>query len=154
MAEPPRPSLIGADDEWTRYRRARRDRLPAWHVDRDYVTSVALDQLPRVCGLLGTGETIALLERPDWWLSAGLTAKERTLHGLGVSPAGVVAKLRSEPGAYDFLFIDRATGEWTVPNLTQSGYDLVSLAAWRWNLSETKAGWRLARSCGLRRPVI
>lgn len=151
--EPRPPSIFGSDDDWARYRRMRRDRLPAWHADRDYVTSVALEQLPRVCGQLGTGEAVAFLSRPRWWYQHGLTASELARHGFGGSPEGVVIALRNEPGSYDLIFIDRATGEWSVPNLAQSGFDLVSLAAWKWTLSDTKAAWRLARICGLRRPT-
>jgi hypothetical protein len=124
---------------------------PGWAYDRDYVTSHALEQLPRVCGQLGTGEAVAVLERPRWWATLRLREDARSLHGLRTT--GSVVALRLTENSYDLLFIDRAVGEWDCPNLSKRGDDLVSLAAWRLDLPDAKAAWRLARICGLQRPL-
>jgi len=145
------PSPFAPDDDWRRFYEARRRTLPAWAYDRDYVTSHALEQLPRVTAQLGIGLAVAMIPRPRWWPFAAAPEHVRQLHG--TSTPGSVAVLRVEPESYDLLFIDRATGEWDCPNLARRGDDLVSLAAWRLGVSDAKAAWRLARICGLRRPV-
>lgn len=151
---PPPPSPFASDDDWHRWRRARRMTLPPWHADRDYVTTHALHQLPHVTRQLGTGDALSMIQRPTWWWSgSALPQSVLERHGLVPIEDEHLLVLALEPGSYDLLFIDRATGEWEVPSLERRGRDLVSLAAWRWGLNETKAAWRLARACGLRKPT-
>ena len=139
---------------WSPDRTSKRPVRPAWYVDRDYVTGRALEHLAMVCGKLGIGETQGFIARPRWWANTGLPDVVLVRHGLLRSEAAVVVVLRLEPGSYDLIFIDRAVGSWAVPNLDKRGDDLVSLAAWRWGLNETNAGWRLARLCGLSKPQL
>lgn len=148
---PPTPSPFAPDDAWRRYHDARRRLLPAWAYDRDYVTGHALEQLPRVCAQLGTGEPVGVIPRPTWWFRPNLPESVRKLHGL--TTEGRVALFRHAPGSYDLLFIDLAVGDWDCPNLKRRGPDLVDLTAWLLRLNDAKAAWRLARICGLQRPM-
>lgn len=155
---PPHPSPFAPDDDWRLWREARRKHLPPWSYDRDWLTCVALESLPRVCAQLGTGPAVAFIDRPAWWRwgacgDGTVTAAQRILHGLGPAPAAVVVAVPLVPGSASLLLIDRSTAEWDCPDAGRFGRDLVELAAWRWNLPAAKAAWRLARVCGLQRPA-
>ena len=150
------PSPFAPDRQWAAWREARRPALPRWHIDRDWLTGHALDQLPRVCAQMGTGRLVAFLPRPLWWPHPmgvePLTEAQRrchmTWHDPHDGPAAVAAMLAA-PGADRLLYIDRHTGEWDEPHAGRRGADLVDLAAARWGLSGFKAAWRLARTLGL-----
>jgi hypothetical protein len=150
---PPKPSPFAPDAEWTAWHRARRKAVPPWYVDRGYVNGYALEYLPRVTAALDLGEAVAALPRPRWWFSLTLPDHLAGLHGTRLEGARPTLALRLTADSDDLLFIDRATGEWDVPNLCRGGEDLVELVAWRLDLSPTKAGWRIAKICGLRRPL-
>jgi hypothetical protein len=150
---PPPPSPFAPDAEWAAWHRARRKAVPPWFADRAYVTGYALEYLPRVTAALGFGQAMAALPRPRWWFSLSLPDAVVAFHGTRSEDCRPVLAVRLTEDSDDLLFIDRATGEWDVPNLCCGGEDMVALAAWRWDLSPTKAAWRLAKTCGLRRPM-
>ncbi len=112
--------------------------LPAWAYHRDWLNAYALDRLPAVCAAVGTGQAVCQSDHPVWWPA---------------SEPGHVLLLRATPAAVHGLMIDRASGFWMEPKLDLRGPDLVSLVEKRLGLSPAKAAWRLARICGLRRPM-
>lgn len=112
--------------------------LPAWAYHRDWLNAYALDRLPAVCATVGTGQALAHDLHPSWWPE---------------TEPGHVLVLRASPDALHVLCIDMASGFWMEPRLSLQGPDLIALAEKRLNLSPAKAAWRLARACGLRRPM-
>jgi hypothetical protein len=151
---PPPPSPFEPDARWRDWRRTRRERLPGWAFDADWLTSHALEALPRVLKALGCGKPVAYLPRPEWWFAPDLPAEAVARHGLNPLPdLEPVIELPLEPGSDTRLFVDMNLGGWDCPNLCRRGDDLVSLAAWRWGLTPAKAAWELARTLGLGRPT-
>jgi len=135
LADPAR-----AETEWRAWAaRTARD-APVWAYDPDHINGYALDILPRVCAEIGTGEALTSIARPAWWFWGG-------------QGSGNVIVLRAKLGSRAVLCIDRATGEWDCPAASRRGETLVHLAAWRWRTTDAKAAWRLARICGLKRPL-
>jgi hypothetical protein len=112
--------------------------LPAWAYHRDWLNAYALDRLPAVCAAVGTGSAVCQSDHPDWWPE---------------DEPGRVLMLRATPSAFHPLMIDRASGFWMEPKLALQGPDLISLIEKRLGLSPAKAAWRLARVCGLKRPM-
>ena len=144
-------------DDWPQRRSAEamRTRLsaPGWAFDPSYLTGLALAVLPRFCAAIETGEAIAMLPRPAWWRRR-IEDHARVLHGMDACDGmRTIVALRLEPKSYDLLFISMSVGNWTVPTLMRSGGDLVALAAWRWNIGDAKAAWRVARLAGVSRPL-
>ena len=112
--------------------------LPAWAYHRDWLNAYALDRLPAVCAAVGTGQALCRATHPVWWPE---------------DEPGHVLLLRATPEAHHGLMIDQASGFWMEPKLGLQGRDLISLIEKRLALSPAKAAWRLARVCGLRRPM-
>lgn len=112
--------------------------LPAWAYHRDWLNGYALEFLPAVCAAIETGQALQRITQPSWWPS--------------MEPGRVLA-LRATPAAYHCLFVDEASGFWMEPVLSMQGVDLVALVEKRLGLSPAKAAWRLARICGLRKPM-
>ncbi len=151
---PPPPNPFAEDADWRAWRRTRRERLPGWAFDADWLTSHGLARLPTVLKALGCGKPVAMLPRPLWWFGPDLPAGAAALHGLGPLPnLKPVVALPLEPGAADLLFVDWSLGGWDCPNLCRGDDDLVSLAAWRWGRTRASAAWHLARILGLGRPM-
>lgn len=145
------PSPFAPDTEWAAWRDARRRTLPAGHYDPAYLTSHALERLPAVCGAMGCGDAVRVLDRPLWWPPTGLSEEFATFHGLRSADGKPVLAVRLTPDSYALLFLDRSTGAWDVPTIGKCGPEMVSLGAWRWGVSRLDAARRLARLCGLGR---
>jgi hypothetical protein len=126
-----------AQARWFADYRRRLAGAPSWWFDREYVTAVALEMLPAVAADLGFTLACATWGPGDlrWWPPA--------------EPGRVIMLADAERRA---VFIDRASGYWIVGAFERRGADLVGLAAFRWQIDDARAAWRLARICGLRRP--
>lgn len=140
--EQPRLNLNATPEEaakaWRDQCRNAAKHLPPWAYHRDWLNGYALSMLPAVCAALGTGEAIAFLPRPAFWPEC--------------EPGRVIA-VRATPQAWHLLLIDRASGFWMEPTMAMQGPDLISLTEKRSSLSTAKAAWKLARICGLKRPM-
>lgn len=137
------PRMLAPEPEWRGWLARIAREAPPWAYDPEHVTSFALELLPRVCAEIGTGEAVTTLPRPAWWRwPCHDNTAERPIMALA-----------AKPGSYALLFIDRATGAWDCPPAARFGEELVSLAAWRWRTTPAKAAWRLAKICGLKRPL-
>lgn len=170
----PYPRLHDATPEaMGRWYRAFWSAFPDWGFDAVYVGEVARDFLPRVLADMGVGPMIGrvhhdpmvaliagatlpqlLATRPvvDWRdVLAALPPQMVPLGGDPEHAPGLVFDLHAAPSPA--LFLCEASHEWRCPALARSGACLVDLGAWRWNISAAKAAHRIARLCGLRRPV-
>jgi len=155
LREPPRDyrkPLFLTDPEKARDFQAREDsnarkHLPKWAYNRSWLNFYALDLLPSLIHEMGVGPAICVMHPPDhpkWW-----PAHE---------PGHVImikAKDRWEgrQRVVTSLCIDLASGYWCNCPRTMQGPDLISLYEKRFNISPAKAAWRIARTCGLKRPL-
>ncbi len=133
----------------------QRDQRAPWEWDAELVDTLAIDNIGRFCGAIGTGRALGFIPLPAWWGGHAPTAETQRLHGLdGWRLARHVLLLQAAPKAKHVLAIHIPTGEWREPSLALQGPSFMSLAARRWGMSETKAAWRWAKLCGLASPRI
>ena len=176
---PPPPGLVLTPEAHMTWCRKVWAAFPAWGYDETYVEEAARPHLPRVLAQIGLGKLVArvgsdtdvlldlqgvlgLAERhvfergdhiwPDW------RAVFRELPALLNAAAGKyhpspIMRFRLAPEDRTPLLFNDISHEWWCPRLNRQGDGLIQLGAWRWDISETKAAWRIAKLCGLERPV-
>ena len=146
------PMHPGWEDAAARGRQAARLSRPS-HVDVALVDQLGGDHLPKFCAAIGSGAALGFTRLPDWWGGEGVQLDARRLHAL---PRGHrhTLLLRASPDAMHILAIHVPSGDWREPALDLAGQGYASLAAHRWNTSETKAAWKLARLFGWRQPWL
>ena len=170
------PTSLFDHDGWDRYVRQVWNAYPAWGYCSTFVGESARHLLPRVLAQIGVGRMIGRVsEAPFEAAVAGIPIPDAEdvllwgwqwivrhaprphlvpLAGAGEFGLGMVFRLQpASAGESPMLFLDEASHQWCCPALAREGASLVNLAAWRWGISDAKAAHRIARICGLQRPV-
>lgn len=160
--------------QWDRFQRQVFAAYPPWGWCPHYVGALAAAHLPRICGAIGLGPLLgAVSEDPaDAWVHGiALPEPEEALawswrwvvdHAprlgtgnplLPLARDGWGLVFRLAPDAPQWLILDRIDHQWCCPALDREGVSLIELAAWRLGISNARAASRIARLCGVARPV-
>jgi len=149
------PSPFCPADEWHAYCRKVWSHYPRWGWDIAFLTEHVALQLPRVLAALRVGKLHGFIA--SYARAVAGRHVDGRLHLLPLEPEGrwLIADLEPRVPAWPrhLLALDTMGFPWRVPSLARQGEDIVSLAAWRWEVNEAKAAYRLARALGLQGAV-
>lgn len=138
---------------WLAYCRQVWSLFPGWGYDRGYVTEVARGFLPLLFAQIKLGRFLGYID-PEWRRVVG-SRSNLNLAVIPLVPMGgrwMIWRLSRDADA-PLLAFDEWAHAWRCPDYTRRGVDLTDLGAWRWGISESKAAHRIARICGVGRPV-
>lgn len=149
------PPLLCTQAEWSVYCRKVWARFPAWGFDAAYLTEVARPFLPRIMAEMGFGRFCGFLADASGhgFYSRAIAGDAAPTVALPLFADGRWRMFRLEPNSPDFFALDDWSHAWFCRSLARRGESLLDLGAWRWGVSEAKAAHRIARLCGIRRPV-
>jgi hypothetical protein len=165
------PGFLATAEETMAHCRRVWAAFPAWGYDEFYVAEVARPLLPRILAQMNLGQAVGRvsddtadcvimgIEIPDadrardwswrWVLDHAPRLGLVPLRGGSEYATGLMFKLPEG----DLLVFDQIAHDWRCPSLARVGDDLIALGEWRWSTTRAKAAWRIARLCGLQRPV-
>lgn len=169
----PAPAIAAPAQDAAAWARRVWGAFPAWGFDAAYLDEAGRSMLPRALAVIGIGparskvgarftvmaelEPLVLGPRllkfglPSWPLWRDMLAAWPVLATDAFAGAEII-RFDLSPTDETPLLLHPVSLEWACPALVRQGDGLVALAAWRWEISETKAAWRLARRLGLERP--
>lgn len=169
------PSGLFDHVAWNRYARQVYAAYPPWGWCPHYVAELARGHLPRICGAIGLGPLLGCVsedpadahafgiavpeaEEALLWSWRWLVAHAPRIGAgdplLPLAGEGEGLAFRLAPGGdAPLLILDRISGEWVCPALDREGVSLIELMAWRLEISHARAASRIARLCGVARPV-